>query len=199
MVVAAKKKAAKKKRKAKPRAKKLFTLPHRLVLGVDPGAAFGAALFFDGALIAWWDGKQSTEIVARIMAFVKSKVKEHGCTAVVAVENQFVGRGKAANPITTASILRSRHLWEILAELMEIEVGPSFYPASWQTVLAESPILKSEGDTKDRSMALARKRWHLVLDKKKPAERPDLADALCMCLWYTRKQMEEHPRMQLAS
>lgn len=179
---------AKKKAAAKP---KLRTVASDFVLAVDPGESFGAALFMHGQFECGWSGAADISAVARIVKFT------HGCdvggntSKVVVVENQFVSKGKQ-NPKALATLLKRRHMWEIIAEVVGVAVAPAIYPASWQTILAESPAVG--GDTKEKSMALAKLRWPDRMDDA----TGDLADAACMGLWYTRMQMLEHPGLRHA-
>lgn len=164
--------------------KKTDTLRGSAVLAIDPGARFGAAMYVSGGMEFVEFGKQDLATVARVI----QRASRVDTDAVLVVENQFSQRGGRANPKALATLFRRRHMWEIVAEIRGLRVSPAIYPATWQTVLRESPAVT--GDTKEKSRALAALR-HPELDDM----TDDLADALCMGLWYTRRQLVEHPAM----
>lgn len=201
-----------KKRTKVPKPKGPRTLPSDAVLAVDPGAKFGAALFVRGRLVELWAGKQTIVEVACISAMAGNMTRNRerdsrgldpdddlDVSMVLVIENQFQGapgprkpgaksKPKPFNPKAIASLIKRRHEWEIVAELRGFPFGEAIYPATWQTILKESPAVG--GTTKEKSMALATKRW------------PDFeftedgADAACLGLWYCRQQLVEHVELR---
>jgi hypothetical protein len=155
-----------------------------LTLAVDPGK-HGAA--------AWWIGdrfinarlvENTKEAVTGVLQWAQAEAKGHGKGGLVLlIERQFQHMGKRANVSTTEALMRSRFLWEILGEVLDIPTV-LVWPATWQTQLTLAPAQDDKGrkmSTKAKSIWVASR---YILDRKWTDGE---ADAALIGRWHVRK------------
>lgn len=133
-----------------------------VVLGVDPGKSCGIACFVGRRLI--WAREIRGDILMDVVGVVQQIKRlrdEHG-SVIMAIELQFLGRGKKQNPKSLEALHKRRHTWEILAEVHGIpRVG--VWPGTWQsTQLRTVPRYDDDYNkmsTHKRMVIAAQNRW----------------------------------------
>jgi hypothetical protein len=159
-----------------------------LVLAVDPGME-GAVSAYAGDRFLW--SKRVTNdkaAVLGVLQWAQREAPKHGGLTVV-VERQFQGRGAKMNPSTTETLMRSRFLWEILSDVLGIEVV-LVWPSSWQSkTLCLAPPVDEKGKklntTKKQSIWVAK---HFVKDQDWSDGE---ADSALIGRWHVKQRAKE--------
>lgn len=169
------------------------TIRSTWILSIDPGEAYGFALFRRGELRFVTAADHTLGAVANTVKWAREQVGAD--TLAMVVENQYTGRGGKFNPKALDALIKRRCTWEVVAELNGVPWARVF-PSSWQTILKSVP--KDPGkkgrQTKERARTLALRRW--------PSQREtfeasgDACDAALIGLWYSNKQVKEHPELR---
>ena len=152
-----------------------------IVVGVDPGELCGVAIIEGRHLLKAHTVKGSDAKVVLGLVQQVAKVGAEQGGVVVVVELQFAARGRRSNPKGLATLMKRRHVWEVLCEIYGVRVA-DVWPASWQSQLKIAPRLGADGSkrtTKQRSLEAAR--FYFGDDSIQDAEQ---ADAALIARWY---------------
>lgn len=140
---------------------------HDVVVGIDPGAACGVAIFDRGQLLSC-DSLKGNEQSALTV------VNSLGGPAVIVIERQFQRKGVRFNPKAVETLMRRRIEWEVAAKIKNCAVVLA-YPAQWQSVL---PKIKTMS-TKQRARLYCQGAGY------RPGEwTEDQCDAAVIGTWY---------------
>lgn len=155
------------------------------MLGVDPGQKGAVSCWAHGRYV--WSKRvaNTKDEVIGVLQWAKQEGERHGGLVLV-LERQFRSVGKS-NPKTEEVLLRSRFLWEILAEVLEITTM-LVWPATWQSQLQVAPPTDDRGrklDTKKKAIWVAR---HMIRDQRWSDGE---ADSALIARWWVRKQARE--------
>lgn len=158
-----------------------------LVLAVDPGTK-GAVSAYSGDRFLWAKKVENDKAaVLGVLQWAHREAPSHGGLVVV-VERQFQGRGSKLNPATTETLMRSRFLWEILSDVLGIEVA-LVWPSSWQSkTLCLAPPTDEKGkmmNTKKKSIWVAK---HFVKDQEWSDGE---ADSALIGRWFSKQRAKE--------
>ena len=158
-----------------------------LVLAVDPGTK-GAVSAYAGDRFLWTKGiENDKQAVLGVLQWAQREAPAYGGLTVV-IERQFQGRGIKINPATAEVLMRSRFLWEILAEVMGIEVA-LVWPSTWQSkTLTLAPPINEKGkkmNTKKKSIWVAQ---HFIEDR--PWTDGE-ADSALIGRWFVKQRAKE--------
>lgn len=155
-----------------------------LTLAVDPGKEGAAAWWIGARFINSRRVENTKQAVVGMLQWAQAEAKKHGDGALMLlVERQFQHTGKRGNVATTETLMRSRFLWEILGDVLDVPTT-LVWPATWQAQLTLAPKQDPKGrkmNTKARSIWVANR--YIV-------ERPwsdGEADAALIGRWYVRR------------
>lgn len=143
---------------------------HDVVVGIDPGAACGVAIFHRGQLLRC-ESQRGNE--ANALAVVNSL----GGPAVIVIERQFQRKGDKFNPRSVEMLMRRRIEWEVAAKIRNCAVVLA-YPSQWQSVLPKVPAM----NTKQRARMYCRGAGY-------PSAQwtDDQCDAAVIGAWYIQR------------
>lgn len=159
-----------------------------LLLGIDPGKQ-GAVSAWTGDRFLWVKRVDNTkEDVIGVLQWAKREAPGHGGLSIT-IERQFQGRGAKLNPATAEVLMHSRFLWEILADVLEIE-ATLVWPSTWQSKqLAPAPAKTEKGHkmtTKMKSIWVAN---HYIAKRDWTDGE---SDAALIGRWYARIKAAEN-------
>lgn len=158
-----------------------------LVLAVDPGLK-GAVSVYAGDRFLWSKKVENNkQAVLGVLQWAQREAPAHGGLSVV-IERQFQGRGAKLNPATAEVLMRSRFLWEILADVLDIEVA-LIWPATWQS---KTLTLAPPRDEKGKAMNTKKKA--IWVAKRFIEDRPwtdGEADSALIGRWYVKQRAKE--------